>query len=135
MNGKICELCGATLDIGERCCCYRLHDPQEQENIRILYREAANKATQLDILCDLYDTSRSKIIEVLGDMYIPGEAKRETARVVRLKALATAYAAAGESNAVIAQRLGISESYASSFAAPVRKAAKAAQKDPIEELL
>lgn len=135
MNGKICELCGATLDIGEQCYCYRLHDPQEQENIRILYREAADKRRQLDILCDLYDTSRSKIIEVLGDMYIPGKAKRETARVARLRALATAYAAAGENNATIARRLGISESYASSFAAPARKAAKAVQKDPIEELL
>lgn len=135
MNGKICELCGATLDVSERCYCYRLNDPEEREYIRTSYRQAADKENQVEILCELYDTSRSKIVEILGGLYTPTAKKRESAATARLRALAVAYAAAGENNAVIAQRLGISESYASSFAAPVRKAAKAARKDPIEELL
>lgn len=135
MNGKICKMCGATLDDGEKCYCYRLHDPQEQESIRTLYRGAADKARQVDILCELYDTTRSKIIEILGDIYTPPKKGNEKPRTARLRALAVAYAAAGESNATIARRLGISENYASSFAAPIRKAAKTAQKDPMEELL
>lgn len=135
MKVKTCELCGATLDIGEQCYCHLLSDPQEQEKIRMLYREAADKATQLDILCEIYDTTRSKIIEILGNLYIPAKTARQNPNTARLRALAVAYAAAGENNAVIAQRLGISKSYASFFAAPVRKAAKVAAKDPIEELL
>lgn len=133
MNYKTCEKCGATLDLAERCYCYRLEDPAEREYIRTLYKQSADKEKQIDILCELYDTSRKIILEILGDTYVPAKRRQERANTARIRALAIAYAAAGENNATIAQRLGISETYASFFAAPVRKAAKK-PKDPLEEL-
>ena len=45
-------------------------DEQEKADIRMLYRYAADKRSQIRILTELYLVSREEILDVLGDLAI-----------------------------------------------------------------
>ena len=46
-------------------------DEQEKADIRMLYRYAADKRSQIRILTELYLVSREEILDVLGDLVGP----------------------------------------------------------------
>lgn len=138
---KTCQICGATLDPGERCECARVDIGFCQAS----YRDAKDPEEQITILSELFSVSKETIIAVLGNHYTPkkkaavkkGGSKRAEKEI--LKAKLRADIACGYSVADAARRRGVSYAVAATHTKNIRKELKeklkAAKGDPMLELL
>ena len=104
-----CDICGATLDPGERCECAKVDIGYCQAS----YRDAKDPEEQIKILSELFLVSKDTIIAVLGKHYKPKEktvvkkSSSKRAEKERLKAMLIADVACGYSVADAARRTGV----------------------------
>jgi len=135
---KKCDICGATLDPGERCDCAKVDVGFCQAS----YREAKDKEKQIKILAELYAVGKETIIAVLGDRYqapgkkppAKGEYRKEKAI---MKSRLIAYINCGLSVAEAAERVGVSYSVAATHTKEARAAlrkTKVKSYDPLSDL-